>query len=414
MSAPNRRVVDFDHHSPEYAESWREITADLRARCPVAWTEAHGGYWIVSGYDEVRDVALNDSIYSSDNDLTGERQGYKGVAIPQGPVQQIPIEVDGPLFEAYRRLLNPKFSPRAAEKWRGFVQQTANALIDDICESGRVDLVHDIASPAPAILTMKLLGLSLDDWHAVATPFHEISWAIPGSEMYDRAVTGVFAVLGDLSEVLEKRKVEPEDDLLSFLSTADLEGRPLTDQEILQICFLQLIGGVDTSTGLLSHTFAWLSEHPEVMSGLLDDPGLLRSATEEFLRWASPAPALARTVTTETELGGQRLCPGDRVLLSWASANQDASVFDEPEAVKLDRSPNRHQAFGLGAHRCLGSNIGRVQFQEVLTTVLRRLPDLKADVAAATRYPSLGQVSGYSSLPATFTPVPRKGISLPT
>ncbi len=187
----------------------------------------------------------------------------------------------------------------------------------------------------------------------------------------------------------------------------------MTEEEAIQICFLQLIGGVDTSTGLLSHSLAWLADHPEDAKRIVDEPAYLKTATEEFLRWVSPAPALARTVTKATELGGQSLCPGDRVLLSWASANQDASVFDSPEEVHLDRKPNRHQAFGLGAHRCLGSNLGRVQFQEILLTTLSRLPDLHADVSRAERYPSLGQVNGYSTLPATFTPTEPVGASMP-
>ncbi|OBH35352.1 hypothetical protein A5692_12160 [Mycobacterium sp. E342] len=408
-----RPTVDFDHHSAVFADNWREVTKDLRSRCPVAWTEAHGGYWVVSRYDDVKKVALDDHTFSSDNDLMGERKGYKGTAIPSPPMQLIPLEVDPPRFNEYRELLNPKFSPGAAEQWRPFIEQVSNALIDRFCEAGECDIVKDLASPAPAMLTMKLLGLPLADWEDVATPFHEISWAVPGSEMYQRAIEGIFRVLGRLSEELSKRRDTPAEDLLTFLLDSKINDEPLSEEEILKICFLQLIGGVDTSTGLLSHAYAWLSEHPAEKQRLIDEPELLKRATEEFLRWASPAPALARTVTTETELGGQRLCPGDRLLLSWASANQDDSVFENPDEVNLERWPNRHQAFGLGAHRCLGSNLGRVQFQEVLKVTLRRLPDLKVDLAAAQRYPSLGQVNGYSTLPVTFSPTSPVGEQLP-
>lgn len=409
----DRPTVDFDHHSEEFADNWRSVTADLRSKCPVAWTEAHGGYWVVSRYADIKKVALDDETFSSDNDLAHERNGTTGTAIPPAPMQLIPLEVDPPKFGKYRALLNPKFSPSAAEPWRPFLRQTADALIDQFCEAGECDLVDDLASPVPAMLTMKLLGLPLADWHDVATPFHEISWAVPGSEMYQRAIEGIFRVLGRLSGELGKRRSEPADDLLTFLLNAEIDEVPLTEEEILKICFLQLIGGVDTSTGLLSHTFAWLSEHPEERQRLLDEPEMLKRATEEFLRWASPAPALARTVMKDTELGGQRLCPGDRLLLSWASANQDADVFEDPDNVNLDRWPNRHQAFGLGAHRCLGSNLGRVQFQEVLKVALRRLPDLEVDLDNAIRYPSLGQVNGYAQLPAKFTPSAPVGERLP-
>lgn len=259
---------------------------------------------------------------------------------------------------------------------------------------------------------MKLLGLPMDNWKQTSKPFHEISWAVPGSELQVQAVEGLFGVLAELAVLLVERRGDPQDHLLSYLAGADLEGRPLTDDEVLQICFLQLIGGVDTSPGLLAHTFAWLSEHSDEIPRLLDDPGLLSSATEEFLRWISPAPALARTVTTETQLGGQRLCPGDRVLVSWASANQDETAFDHPVQVRLDREGNRHQAFGVGKHRCLGSNLARVAFQEVLKAALTRLPDLKVDLSRARRYPSLGQVNGFAVLPATFTPTPKLNVSL--
>jgi cytochrome P450 len=406
-------IVDFDHHSAEYADGWREVTADLRKRCPVAWTDAHEGYWVASSYDAVREAALDDVTFSSDNDIAGERDGGKGTAIPSAPLRLIPLEVDGPLFTEYRKLLNPLFSPTAAEPWRPFLRRVTNVMIDRVCEKGELDIVHDIASPVPAMLTMSLLGLPLEGWERVATPFHEISWAVPGSDMYTRAIEGLFTILGEIAVELKARKDEPRDDLLTFLANAEIEGRPLTEEECIQICFLQLIGGVDTSTGLLSHSLAWLADHPNDARRLVDEPAYLKTATEEFLRWVSPAPALARTVTNATELAGQSLCPGDRVLLSWASANQDDSVFEAPEEVQLDRKPNRHQAFGLGAHRCLGSNLGRVQFQEVLVTTLSRLPDLCADVSRAERYPSLGQVNGYSTLPATFTPTQPIGATLP-
>lgn len=408
-----RATVEFDHHSQIFADNWREVTADLRGRCPVAWTEAHGGYWVVSRYEDVKKVALDDQTFSSDNDTAGERHHGGGAAIPSAPMQLIPLEMDPPTFTAFRKLLNPKFSPAASELWRPFLRQAADYMIDQVCESGECDLVKDIASPVPAMLTMRLLGLPLDNWEDVATPFHELSWAVPDSEMYQRAIEGVFRVLGQLSVELVSRRAAPTDDMLSYLATADLEGRALTDEEILKVCFLMLIGGVDTSTGLLAHTFAWLAQHPDQRQRLIDDPGLLPIATEEFLRWVSPAPALARTVTAETELGGQKLCPGDRLLLLWGSANQDEEMFDHPDEVDLDRWPNRHQAFGLGAHRCLGSNLGRVQFQEVLLAVLSRMGDYTVDMSAAQRYPSLGQVNGYTTLPARFTPSKPIGAVLP-
>ena len=169
---------------------------------------------------------------------------------------------------------------------------------------------------------------------------------------------------------------------------------------------------MDTSTGLLSHTFAWLSEHPEENQRLLHEPELLKRATEEFLRWVSRHQHWRGPSQLKPNSAGSG-CARGPIALSWASANQDAEIFDDPDTINLDRWPNRHQAFGLGAHRCLGSNLGRVQFQEVLKVTLRRLPDLKVDLAGAQRYPSLGQVNGYATLPATFTPSAPVGADFP-
>ena len=138
----HRPTIDFDHHSAEFADDWRGVTADLRTKCPVAWTEAHGGYWVVSRYEDVKAVALDDETFSSDNDITGERNGHQGTAIPPAPMQLIPLEVDPPRFNKYRQLLNPKFSPAAAEPWRPFLRQVSDAL-----STGSV-------SPASAIWSM--------------------------------------------------------------------------------------------------------------------------------------------------------------------------------------------------------------------------------------------------------------------
>jgi cytochrome P450 len=167
---------------------------------------------------------------------------------------------------------------------------------------------------------------------------------------------------------------------------------------------LVIFGGVDTTTGLIGSALEWLARHPEERDRLREHPGLIPRATEEFLRYFSPVQALARTATRDCVVGGRQVRAGERLLLSWASANFDEDAFDRPDEVVLDRSPNRHQAFGVGIHRCLGSNYARVEFAVVLEEVLRRLPDYAIDGTAARRYPSIAVVNGWVTLPATFTP----------
>ena len=171
-------------------------------------------------------------------------------------------------------------------------------------------------------------------------------------------------------------------------------------------------GGVDTTSGMLSHTFAYLDEHPEHRARLRDDPDFLRLGTEEFLRWVSPIRMLARTVTKDTELGGQQLRAGDRVNVSFSAANRDEAMFDDPDTVVLDRFPNRHAGFGIGIHRCLGSNLARVVFQIVLRQILTRMPDYRIDRARAESYQTLSIVNGWVTIPSFFSPGTRQGSGL--
>ena len=188
----------------------------------MAWTEAHGGYWVVSRYEDVKAVALDDQTFSSDNDMTGERNGWPWHRDPACSDATHSAGGRRPRFNEYRKLLNPKFSPAAAEPWRPFLRQAANAMIDRFCESGECDLVHDLASPVPAMLTMRLLGSASRRLGRRRDAVPRISWAVPGSEMYQRAIEGIFRVLGRLSEELAKRRDAPADDLLTFLLNAEI------------------------------------------------------------------------------------------------------------------------------------------------------------------------------------------------
>jgi cytochrome P450 len=189
----------------------------------------------------------------------------------------------------------------------------------------------------------------------------------------------------------------------------EVDGAKLSDETVIGMCNLIIAGGNDTTTSLLSNAFKYLSEHPDQKQWLIDDPSRIPYACEEFLRFYTPTQALARTVTTDVEIGGQHLKRGDRVLLSFASANRDPEVFDRPDEIVLDRWPNKHQAFGLGLHRCLGSNLTRVEFTVVLEEVLRRMPDFVVDGDASHPYETIGIVNGWMDMPATFTPGPREG-----
>jgi cytochrome P450 len=191
-----------------------------------------------------------------------------------------------------------------------------------------------------------------------------------------------------------------------------VDGEPIEEARVVEMIFLILAGGVDTTTALIAQGIKYLDEHPEDRRRLIDDPSLIANACEEFLRYYTPTQNLARTVTADVEIGGRAMCPGERVLMSWASINHDPAMFDRPNEVIIDRFPNRHAAFGLGAHRCLGSNFTRVEFRIMLEEVLKRMPDYALDPTGTEPYENIGIVNGFRHMAATFTPGTRLGSKL--
>jgi cytochrome P450 len=259
------------------------------------------------------------------------------------------------------------------------------------------------------MLTMALVGLPLDDWKPYADLFHGTIAYRPGQPEFDRAVAGVPGMLARLSAVVADRRQRPGEDMLSALVQTQVEGRALTDAELQSVLWNLIGGGLDTTTSLTSLALHHLDAHPDLRSRLAGDPGLIDRATEEFLRYISVNETLTRTVTRDTELGGQRLGRGDHLMLSWLSANRDASVFERPDEVVLDRAPNPHLAFGVGPHRCIGMHLARTMFKVLLTEVLARMPDYAVDRAATRFYAGNPELNGVVTMPATFTPGPRVG-----
>ncbi|MFZ2173759.1 MAG: cytochrome P450 [Rhodococcus sp. (in: high G+C Gram-positive bacteria)] len=398
--------VQFDHHSEAYARNWRDINRDLRAKCPVAHTAAHDGFWVVSKYDDIADIARDDDTFSSYQEYA---DGSKvGATIPVGPLRQVPIEMDPPEFFDYRKLLNERFTPAAVKKWEPYLREITTFCIDRVIESGSCDFVKDLTSPVPAIFTLQLLGLPKDDWQKFSDVTHSLVHAVPGTPESDAAMAGMFEIVGQVTTVMAERRAEPTDDLISLIVNAEINGEPLTEERIIQMITLVIFGGVDTTGSLISSVLEWLTRNPEEHARLRKDPSLLRPATEEFLRYFSPVPGLARTATKQCTVGGQEVQAGERLFMSWSSANYDEAVFDNPDEVDIERSPNRHQSFGLGIHRCLGSNFARAEFRIVMEEVLRRIPEFTIDESAVP-YGSIGVVNGWVSLPAKFAPGPREG-----
>ncbi len=312
----------------------------------------------------------------------------------------------------YRRVLNPLLSPAAVVNWEPFVADFTHACIDDVIESGRIDFVDDFANVVPAVLTMAMLGLPLADWEIYNRPSHELVYTPPDSPDADRVLQSVFLMTDRLATSVEQCRREPRPGMINTLLNATVNGEPMPDDDVVGTVLLIIGGGFDTTTALVAGSLDWLDTHVADRRRLLDDPELLTLATEEFLRHFTPAQGGGRTITRDCEVEGFELSEGDRMFLSFAMCNHDPAVFPDPDDIVLDRFPNPHAAFGLGVHRCIGSNLARMDFKLMLREVLRRMPDYRVEPAGRVRYQSIGIINGFQHLPATFTPGRREGASL--
>lgn len=400
----------FDHHSPEYVRASHDMFARLRRECPVAHSPLYGGFYVVTRYDDVARVARDDALFSSEWSADHARLG---LSIPPMPHGHGFIEMDPPESLKYRRAINPMFSPAAVERALPMIRGYVTAAIDDFIERGECDIVREFADRIPAMTTMGMLGLDVAGWKRYVDYFHHVV----SDDLEDAAYLERFGadnwVLGTLKEMIAERRARPRDDGLTWVINREIDGRPMTDEAAAESLILLMVGGFDTTSALLSNTLLHLSRNPEMRSRLTSDPSLMDGACEEFLRYFSPVQSLARTVTADCQLGGQHLRAGERLLLSWASANLDEKEFSDPEEVRIDRFPNRHQAFGLGTHRCAGSHLARAEFRLAVGEVLRRLPDYVAHPERGEQFRSTGMNNGWFSIPITFTPGRPEGVARP-
>jgi cytochrome P450 len=388
-------ATDFDHTHPDYAANAPEIWDDLRGRCPVAHSERFGGTWLPTRHADVAAIAHDTEHFTSEGVIVSPWKP-QGMA-PMGGAP--PITSDPPFHADARRLLLPAFSPKEMAKWEPATRAACRQLLDEIVASGAdvVDAAQQYAQHIPVRVIAEMLGVPAEDGDKFRRFIHRIIEA-PGT-FVDEDFDPEDTLDAYLRKVVDDHRADPRDDLVGFLMKAEMNGEPLSDQHIGGTIALLLIAGIDTTWSAIGASLWHLAQSPDDRRRLVDDPDVLPFAVEEFLRFYAPV-TMARLVSSEVEVGGQKLGERDWVLLPFPAANRDPEAFEDADRFVIDRTRNRHVAFGLGIHRCLGSNLARMELQIAVDEWMRRIPDfeLASDDPGAVRW-SGGQVRGPRALP---------------
>ena len=393
---------DFELFDPEYVNDPAPFWKELReSGCPFARTERRQVSYLPVTFDGVRQIAKDNETWSS----------FSVSVVPDPNPEPDPdwrpdnpdrirsiIDSDPPHHTPERQLMLPFFSPKSVEKYREHTQEICRRLIRSFIEDGEADIAEGYARQVPPRIIALILGIDpemADTFTEWVQGFLEIGQVDPEArKYYDEKITEFF--VGEI----EDRLANPGDDLISILLTSEIDGEPVPVNVIQGNVFLMLVAGIDTTWSSIGSALWHLASHPDDRQRLVDEPDLIPTAIEEFLRAYSPV-TMARVATTDTTLGDREVKAGERVVLSFPAANRDPEMFENPEEVIIDRQRNRHVAFGSGIHRCAGSNLARMEMTVAIETFLEMVPEFElADPDAVTW--AGGQVRGPRHLPVTF------------
>lgn len=380
---------------------------ELRKSPTAYWQEEPDGpgFWCFTRYEDV--VAINrDWEHFSSNkggtmvvDMDDESLAMQ---------QQMMLNMDPPLHTRYRLLINKGFTPRMVKKLEEDMRERAVRIVDSICEKGEADFVTEVASELPLQVISDILGVPQED------RFKVFDWSnrLIGADDPEYAASQENPVEAAMElytyghMIAESRKQNPQDDIVSILLSAEVEGHQLTELEFDMFFLLLTVAGNETTRNALAHGMLALMQHPGQMQKLAGDLGLMPKAVDEILRWGTPVMCFRRTATEDTEVNGTEVKAGDKVVIWYISANRDETVFEDPYAFDITRDPNPHVSFGAGGpHFCLGANLARMEMTVMYEELLRRLPDLQ--LAGEPERLQSHFINGIKHLPVTFTPQPR-------
>jgi cytochrome P450 len=387
------RDVDFDVTDPGLGERLYEFYDDVRARCPVAHVDRHGGFWMVTRHEDVSAAARDYSRFTT----------REGVMIP--PIKfadrALPIDSDPPEHTALRKVLLPFFTRRAVAQHADPMRRIVIQLIDEIAPLGHADLVPALAEQVPPIVLAMLLGIPEADWprmRALTVDMLRSRYDNPSA-----AAAALAAFESYTNNLLDERSAGDGDDLVSVITHAVIDGGPISRSDAHGLVHMLIGAGHETTVNGISNILYHLVSVQGLLAEVRKDPDVLGTVIDESLRYDAPVQFLARTALADTELSGTPIRSGDRLALMWGAASRDPEAFDAPAEFRWARGQNRHLAFGIGHHRCIGEHLARLEMQIVAEEVVRRLPRLRLAGKATWRPRSNNR--GLSALPVTFDPV---------
>jgi cytochrome P450 len=377
---------------PDYNANAPEIWEELRAKCPVAHSPRYGGTWLPVRHEDVSAIAYDTEHFSSE-DVVVKRIKPTGESRPYGGAP--PITSDPPFHHHARRLLLPAFAPQKIAAMEAETRAFCHSLIDNMGAVDVIDAADQYAKHIPPAVIAHMLDLPLADGELFRDFIHTALEGVAEDQAVRQA--GWQKLDAYLDRRISERSQNLGDDLLSFLLTVEMGGNKLQPEHVRGTVALLLIAGIDTTWSAIGSTLWHLAKTPSDLARLVREPELVPTAVEEMLRAYAPV-TMARVVAKDVEIGGCPMKEGDWVLLPFPAANRDPGAFDRADEVIIDREVNRHSAFGLGIHRCVGSNLARMEVRIAMEVFIERFPKFElADPAAVTW--SVGQVRGPRSLP---------------
>lgn len=382
---------------PQLAEDQGPRWDELRNECPVRLndTATSRRVWLLMGYEDVRAAFQDAETFSSSSVEAWESEEMAANKKPW-----IPVEIDPPMHTDYRNLVAPFFTPRAVKDMTAGVREQCAALVDELAGRGKVEFVGEVGKVFPTRVFMHIMGLPVEKsdqmlaW--IETLMHTSPAEDPDYKIRHAVRADIFGFLGGL---LNARREEPKDDILTTIVTTKLpDGRVLSDQEALSLTFLLYMAGLDTVAAAMAYVFRYLAKNPQVREQLIGGQVAAREVAEEILRTHSVINT-GRVVMKDAEFAGCPMQQGDRIVLSTAAANRDPAEFgDDAADIRIGRRPNRHIAFGAGPHRCLGSHLARTELEIIIEEWHKRIPDYRIP-PTATVHDRAASVSGLESLP---------------